>query len=133
MKTKQWSKLAGILFTTGTIGLTVSPVYADDITGNDNNGVVEINNDNIYNQSVSIYGWHMINNNKDAIEGRVNISDGTIGLDNVGSYNAISIYGGYSDNGDAKNNKVNVSDGTVRLDNVGSYNAISIYGGYSSG
>ena len=91
VKTKQWSKLAGVLFTTGTIGLTVSPVYAADITGN--NGLVEITDGQSYSED-NIYGWYKTDATN-VTKGKVNISGGTI--------DCSSIYGGYSKNGISTN------------------------------
>ncbi|BDA09714.1 hypothetical protein MU1CBH_07420 [Megamonas funiformis] len=126
MKTKQWSKLAGILFTTGTIGLTISPVYADDITGNDNNGVVEINNDL---NSDYVCGYKIIDGN--AINGKVVISGNTM-------IRTSSIYGGYSDSGDSINNEINISGGDFGVDYISGggsnsgdsiNNKVNIFGG----
>lgn len=126
MKTKQWSKLAGILFTTGTIGLTVSPVYAYDITGNDNNGLVEINsgrNDN------NIYGYKIIDGN--ATNGKVVISGNTM-------IRTSSICGGYSEEENSINNEVNISSGDFGVDYISGggsnsgdsiNNEVNIFGG----
>ncbi|WP_289146402.1 hypothetical protein [uncultured Megamonas sp.] len=148
MKTKQWSKLAGVLFTTGTIGLTVSPVYADDIIGN--NGLVEITDGQSYSED-NIYGWYKTDATN-VTKGKVNISGGTIDCSSIyGGYskNGIStnnevnilgktianssIYGGYSNSGNSENNEVNIFEGTFKLDPQLPYNnTICICGGYSN-
>lgn len=112
MRKKQLSKLATVLFTTGTIGLSVSPVYAGQvIDSNDSGGKTTISAGD-YDKA---YGFY---ENDDVSNGMVTVSGGAVSGE---------VAGGYSNNGTSNSNIVTIFDnGNVSGQIYGGY------GGYDS-